>query len=107
MIHVTEKAAQKIKEIAEAEGLSHCQVRVKVIGGGCAGFSYDMCYDELIDEMDEVVEMDGIKVLVDPLSFQYLDEVLIDYQEGPITAGFKFINPNASGSCGCGSSFSV
>lgn len=107
MIHITEKAAKKIEEISNEEGIGHYSVRVKVIGGGCAGFTYDMYYDDQVGEMDEVCELDGVKVVVDPLSFQYLDEVVIDYMDGPISAGFKFNNPNTTGSCGCGSSFSV
>lgn len=107
MIHITEKAAKKIEEISNEEGIGHYSVRVKVIGGGCAGFTYDMFFDDTVGEMDEVFELDGVKVITDPLSFQYLDEVVIDYLDGPISAGFKFNNPNTTGSCGCGSSFSV
>ena len=110
MIQVTEKAALKIKEIADSEGIGHYNVRVRVIGGGCAGFSYDMYYEEKISEMDEVVEITDyygtIKVVVDPLSFQYLDEVTVDYVDSQFAAGFKFLNPKVTGSCGCGSSVS-
>lgn len=110
MIQVTEKAALKIKEIADSEGIGHYNVRVRVIGGGCAGFSYDMYYEEKIGEMDEVVEITDyygtIKVVVDPLSFQYLDEVTVDYVDSQFAAGFKFLNPKVTGSCGCGSSVS-
>ena len=107
MIHLTEKAAKKIEEISNEEGIGYYSVRVRVVGGGCAGFTYDMYFDDQVGEMDEVFELDGVKVIADPLSFQYLDEVVIDYQEGPISAGFKFNNPNSTGSCGCGSSFSA
>ena len=107
MIYVTEKAANKIKEIALGEGINHCNIRIKVIGGGCAGFSYDMYYEDNVSDLDETIESDGVKVVVDPLSWQYLDEVSIDYVEGPLGAGFKFNNPNVKGTCGCGSSFSV
>jgi len=107
MIHVSSKAIAKIKEISEQEGIGHCCVRVRVIGGGCAGFSYDMLYDDKISEMDEISVIEDIKIVIDPLSLQYLDEVEIDWQETPVGAGFKFINPNVTGSCGCGSSFSV
>jgi iron-sulfur cluster insertion protein len=110
MITITEKAATKVKEIADAEGIGHYNVRVKVIGGGCAGFSYDMHYEDAIGELDETVEYNefnaNIKIIVDPLSFQYLEDVTIDYQEGPLGGGFKFINPAVTGSCGCGSSVS-
>lgn len=110
MIHLTEKAALKIKEIAEAEGIGHLSIRLRVIGGGCAGFSYDMYYDDQVSDMDEVVENTDfygtIKLVVDPLSLQYLEEMTIDYLEGPVSSGFKFLNPNVKGSCGCGSSVS-
>lgn len=107
MIHITEKAAKQIEEISNAEGIGHYSVRVRVVGGGCAGFSYDMYFDDQVTDMDETFELDGAKVIVDPLSFQYLDEMVIDYVDGPMGAGFKFNNPNVKGSCGCGSSFSV
>lgn len=104
MIHLTEKAANKIVEIAESEGIGHTTIRVKVLGGGCAGFTQDMTFDDQIGELDEVIYLDAVRVICDPLSFQYLDEVSIDWVDGPIGAGFKFINPNVTGSCGCGSS---
>jgi iron-sulfur cluster insertion protein len=106
MIHVTEKAALKVMEIAESEGIGHNTIRIRVVGGGCAGFTHDMYYEDKIGELDEIVEFDGIKVVIDPLSFQYLDEVTIDYLDGPMGGGFKFLNPNVKGSCGCGSSVS-
>jgi iron-sulfur cluster insertion protein len=110
MIHITEAAAKKVVEISEAEGIGHNNVRVRVIGGGCAGFTHDMYYEENITDMDEVIEFNDfygfIKVVIDPISFQYLDEVTIDYLDGPMGGGFKFLNPNVKGSCGCGSSVS-
>lgn len=105
MIQLTEKATIKIKEIAEAEGLIN-MVRLKVIGGGCAGFTQDMHFENSITEMDEVIESNNIKLIIDPLSFQYLDGTTIDFVESLSGAGFKFLNPNAKGSCGCGSSVS-
>lgn len=107
MISVTEKAINKLKEISSDEGIGHLSVRVKILGGGCAGFTYDMFFDDVSTEMDEITELDGIKIIIDPLSFQYLDGVTIDYLEGLMGAGFKFINPNSTGSCGCGNSFSA
>jgi iron-sulfur cluster insertion protein len=107
MIHITEKAAKMIEEISNSEGLGHYTVRVKVVGGGCAGFSYDMYFDDTIGELDEVTEMDGVKVVVDALSFQYMDEVTMDFIDTEMQRGFKFLNPNVTGTCGCGSSFSV
>src|SRR5437667_205365 len=79
MIYITEKAALKIKEISEAEGIGHFNLRVKVVGGGCAGFSYDLYFENMPTDMDEVSEIDGVKMFVDPLSWQYLDEVSVDY----------------------------
>lgn len=107
MISVTDKAVAKIKEISEAEGIGHFNVRLRVIGGGCAGFSYDMYYEDKSSDMDETHEVNGVTVVVDPLSWQYLEGVEIDYVEGHMGAGFKFINPNVKGTCGCGSSFSA
>lgn len=110
MIYLTEKAAKHIVEIAEAEGIGHQTVRVKVIGGGCAGFTNDMFFDDQVSDMDEVFDITdhfgSVKVVCDPLSFQYLDESTIDWVESPYGSGFKFINPNVKGTCGCGSSVS-
>lgn len=107
MIHLTEKAAKQVEALSNDLGIGHRIVRVKVIGGGCAGFSYDMCFDDQIGDLDEVTELDGVKVVCDPMSLQYMEEVVIDWVEGPTGAGFKFLNPNVTGTCGCGSSFSV
>jgi iron-sulfur cluster insertion protein len=108
MIYLTEKAALKIIEISEAEGIGHNTVRAKVVGGGCAGFSHDLTFDDSISDMDEVTEFQDyygtVKVVTDPISYQYLDETTIDYLESPLGGGFKFNNPNVTGSCGCGSS---
>jgi iron-sulfur cluster insertion protein len=106
MISLTKIAVEKVKEISEAEGIGHYNIRVKIIGGGCAGFSQDMYYEDKISELDEVYEQDGVKVIIDPLSCQYLEDTVIDFLEGPMSAGFKFLNPNVKGSCGCGSSVS-
>lgn len=107
MITITDKAVAKVKEIAEAEGIGHTNVRLRVVGGGCAGFSYDLDYTEQITDMDEVIEKDGIKLVVDPISFQYLENVTMDYTDGLMGSGFKFDNPDVKGSCGCGHSFDM
>lgn len=107
MMHLTEKAAKKIEEIANAEGVGHYIIRAKVIGGGCSGFTYDIYFDDQISELDEVTELDGVKLVTDLMSFQYLDEVTVDFVETEMGGGFKFLNPNVKGTCGCGSSFSV
>ncbi|MEZ4411102.1 MAG: iron-sulfur cluster insertion protein ErpA [Polyangiales bacterium] len=107
MIALTDIAANKVKEIAAAEGLEGQGLRVQVKGGGCSGFQYDLYFDETASDMDQVVESNGIQIFIDPLSLQYLENTQIDYVEGLHGAGFKFENPNVKGTCGCGSSFSV
>lgn len=104
MITVTPKAIEKIKEISEAEGIGHNCIRIKVLGGGCAGMTNDITFDDLISDVDEVFETDGVKLIVDPLSFQYLDSTEIDFMEHSYSSGFKFNNPNVKNSCGCGKS---
>jgi len=107
MITITEKAASKVKEIASSEALEGQGLRLRVVGGGCAGFSYDLYFEDAVGEMDEEYESNGVKLYVDPLSHQYLEETEIDYVEGVHGSGFKFNNPNVKGTCGCGSSFSA
>lgn len=107
MIHITEKAALKVKEIADDEGIGYYSIRVKCIGSGCAGFSFDLCFDDQIKDNDEVSELDGVKVICDEMSLQYMDDTVVDYETHMMGGGFKFNNPKSTGSCGCGSSFSV
>ncbi len=104
MIVLTDRAASKVKEIAETESLSEQGLRLRVVGGGCAGFTYDLYFEDETSEIDEQFESNGVKLFVDPLSFQYLTDTEIDYVEGVHDSGFKFNNPNVTGSCGCGSS---
>jgi iron-sulfur cluster insertion protein len=104
MITVTELAAAKIREIAVAENLQDQGIRVRVIGGGCSGFTHDLYFDDTVGELDEVFESLGVKLYIDPLSLQYLENVEIDFTDGIHGSGFKFNNPNSKGSCGCGSS---
>jgi iron-sulfur cluster insertion protein len=104
---LTEIAADKVREIREAEAIeAHYGLRVKVMGGGCAGFQYDLYFDEHADG-DYVFESNDVRLYGDQMSFMYLMGTQIDYVEGLQGAGFKFNNPNVTGSCGCGSSFSV
>jgi iron-sulfur cluster insertion protein len=105
MISITTLAADKVKEIAESEGLNGQGLRLRVIGGGCAGFQYDLYFEDKPTDMDEHFESNGVNLFVDPLSFQYLDGTQIDYVEGAQGSGFKFGNPNVTATCGCGSSF--
>ncbi len=105
MISLTNQAAEKVREIAVAEALEGQGLRLRVLGGGCAGFQYDLYFEDSPTEMDERFESHGIPLYVDPLSYQYLDGTEIDFIETPTASGFKFLNPNISGSCGCGSSY--
>lgn len=107
MILLTDKAKDKINEIARSEGLERVNVRARVIGGGCAGFTFDFYFEDVVTDLDEVDEYDTIVVVSDPLSHQYLDGTTIDYVQTPLGGGFKFNNPNSSSTCGCGKSFSV
>jgi iron-sulfur cluster insertion protein len=104
LITITDRAAAKVREIAEAEDLKEQGLRLRVVGGGCAGFTYDLYFEDQVTDMDEQFESNGVKLFVDPLSFQYLENTEIDYVEGVHGSGFKFNNPNVTGSCGCGSS---
>lgn len=105
MIKLTEIAKQKIKEFAISEDLP-TSIRPKIIGGGCAGFSFDLTFDNAANPLDEVVIDDEIQILIDPLSSQYLEDSTIDYIETSFGGGFKFISPNVKNTCGCESSFS-
>ncbi len=107
MITLTDKASEKVKEIQSAEGLQGQGLRLRVIGGGCSGFSYDLFFDDEIGDMDETFESHGIPMYVDQMSLTYLTGTEIDYVEGLYGAGFKFNNPVAKSTCGCGSSFSA
>jgi len=100
-------AADKVKELINGEDNDALMLRVFISGGGCSGFQYGFTFDEEVGEGDTVVENEGVKLLVDPMSFQYLSGAEIDYTEGMEGAQFVIRNPNASTTCGCGSSFSV
>jgi iron-sulfur cluster insertion protein len=107
MVKITPVAATKINEIRDAEGIEgNMGLRLRVVGGGCAGFSYDLYFDEAA-EVDRQFDIAGVNVVVDEMSLMYLVGVEIDYVEGLQGAGFKFNNPNVKSTCGCGSSFSV
>src|SRR5262245_36875243 len=107
MLALTERAAEKVREIREAEGLGAQGLRVRVIGGRCSGFSYDLFFEEDVGDLDQTFESHGIPLFIDMMSIQYLDGTEIDYVEGLHGAGFKFLNPQAKSTCGCGSSFSA
>lgn len=103
----TEAAARKVKRLLEEEENDQLKLRVYITGGGCAGFSYGFTFDENTAEDDTVVERDGVQLVVDPMSFQYLAGAEVDYQEGLQGSRFVINNPNATTTCGCGSSFSI
>ena len=100
-------AASKVKELIEDEGNNALMLRVFISGGGCSGFQYGFTFDEEIGDGDTIIENEGVKLLVDPMSFQYLSGAEIDYSEGMEGAQFVIRNPNATTTCGCGSSFSA
>jgi iron-sulfur cluster insertion protein len=103
----TDSAAAKVKSLIDEEGNAELKLRVFVTGGGCSGFQYGFTFDEVTNEDDTVMEKNGVTLLVDPMSFQYLMGAEIDYQEGLEGAQFVIKNPNATSTCGCGSSFSA
>lgn len=107
-IELTPKAVRMISLTREEEKLdAESGLRVAVRGGGCSGLEYALDFELESRENDHVLSYDGLQVFIDPISARYLDGTVIDYVMGATGAGFKFLNPNASGSCGCGSSFSV
>jgi iron-sulfur cluster assembly accessory protein len=107
MLALTEKAAEKVREIRTAEGIEdQMALRMRVVGGGCSGFSYDLYFDSVADA-DKVFDSNGVKLVVDQMSLMYLLGTEVDYVEGLQGAGFKFNNPNVKSTCGCGSSFSA
>ena len=103
----TDSAARKVKTLIEDEGNDNLKLRVFISGGGCSGFQYGFTFDENQQEGDTVVENDGVTLLVDPMSYQYLIGAEIDYKEDLSGSQFVIRNPNATTTCGCGSSFSV
>jgi len=107
MVTITDMAAQRIQSILAGDpNASGKALRLYVEGGGCAGFQYAFKFDEKHDD-DNVLQQNGFEIVIDPMSQIYLAGVQVDYTEGLNGAGFKFSNPNATGSCGCGKSFTV
>jgi iron-sulfur cluster insertion protein len=103
----TDNAANKVKQLIEEEGNAELKLRVFVSGGGCSGFQYGFTFDEVANEDDTVMNKNGVQLLIDPMSFQYLVGAEIDYQENLEGSQFVIKNPNATTTCGCGSSFSA
>jgi iron-sulfur cluster assembly protein len=108
MITLTETAVSEVKKFIEAENAGpEAGLRIRVVPGGCSGFSYSMQIEEGPRQGDEILNHEGLRVFVDMFSKQYLEGVQVDYVNTVMGSGFTFSNPNATGSCGCGSSFSV
>ena len=103
----TESAAKKVKQLIDEEGNSALKLRVFISGGGCSGFQYGFTFDENVNDGDTAVEKCGVTLLIDPMSYQYLVGAEIDYTEGLQGEQFVIRNPNATTTCGCGSSFSA
>lgn len=104
---ISSQAIVKVKHLIERDGKGSSALRVAVQGGGCSGFQYGLTFENDPGPQDTVLEMEGLKVFVDPMSAMYLEDVEIDYSDGLNGSGFEFKNPKATGTCGCGSSFSV
>ena len=107
VLNFSDAAARKVKELIDEEGDQSLMLRVFITGGGCSGFQYGFTFDQQEGEGDTVVENQGVKLLIDPMSIQYLMGADIDYSEGLEGAQFVIRNPNATTTCGCGSSFSA
>ncbi|GHT95937.1 putative iron-sulfur cluster insertion protein ErpA [Betaproteobacteria bacterium] len=103
----TDSAVNKVRELIEEEGNPELKLRVFVTGGGCSGFQYGFTFEEDANEDDEQFEKGGVTLLIDPMSYQYLVGAEIDYSEGLEGSQFVIRNPNATSTCGCGSSFSA
>ena len=110
MINITKKTTEALKSIAKEDNIElPLLIRASVVGGGCAGFSYNLeiVTSESVTNFDETFEHEVAMIYIDPISYQYLEGTTIDYIEQEYGAGFKFINPNVTATCGCGSSFSA
>ena len=111
MIMLSDRAAIEMRRIVHEQDLGKVYLRVGVKGGGCSGFSYTLGFDNNKTEMDQISikewKPEDIEVVCDPKSFLYVNNTIIDFEEGLMGRGFKFVNPNAANSCGCGESFSI
>lgn len=103
----TPKAVEMVKQARTQEKLEGHGLRISVVGGGCSGFQYGLDFENEEKAMDLTYEFEGIKIYIDPMSAQYLEGTTVDYVQTMQGAGFKFVNPNAVRTCGCGSSFSA
>jgi iron-sulfur cluster assembly accessory protein len=106
-INLSARAIKKVRDLVAEEENDQLKLRVFITGGGCSGFQYGFTFDELIAEDDTALETGGVTLLVDPMSLQYLVGSVVDYTEGLEGSRFVVNNPNATATCGCGSSFSI
>jgi iron-sulfur cluster insertion protein len=107
VVSLTDNAANKVRQLIEEEGNEDLKLRVFVTGGGCSGFQYGFTFDEIVAEDDTAIEKEGVTLLVDSLSYQYLVGAEVDYTEGLEGSRFLVNNPSATTTCGCGSSFAI
>ncbi len=107
MITLTDKAADKVRSLQQQESKEGYALRLRVVGGGCSGYSYSMDFQEQTEQGDLSFEDHGVKILVDPKSLAMVDNSQVDWVDGMTGAGFTLQNPNAKGTCGCGHSFTV
>jgi iron-sulfur cluster insertion protein len=107
VVTVTDSAVAKVRSLIDEEGNTDLKLRVYVTGGGCSGFQYGFTFDEAVADDDSIVERNGVKVVVDAMSYPYLIGARVDYEEGLQGSKFVIQNPNAASTCGCGSSFSM
>jgi iron-sulfur cluster assembly accessory protein len=108
MVNLTETAVSKVHDFISEHGAGDASgLRVAVLPGGCSGFQYGLNIEDKPEGDDEVLDLSGVRIFVDPFSAQYLDGVEIDYVSSMMGSGFSFKNPKAAGGCGCGSSFTV
>src|SRR5947209_8627461 len=106
MITLSERAVTELKDLMSTQAKQEAALRVWVAGGGCSGLSYGMALDDgAPEEGDNIFEQEGVKIFIDPLSLNYMDGASVDYVDDVLGGGFKIENPNATSSCGCGSSF--
>lgn len=107
MFSVTPKAVDEIKRLLAEDDIANAFLRVRIVPGGCSGFSYEMGFDDETEDSDRMIESGGVRVAIDELSYTYLDGAVLDFKDGLNGKGFAIENPNATGSCGCGQSFTA
>lgn len=107
MFSVTPKAVDEIKRLLAEDDIKNAFLRVRIVPGGCSGFSYEMGFDDETEDSDRMIKSGGVQVAIDELSYTYLDGAVLDFKDGLNGKGFAIENPNATGSCGCGQSFTA